>query len=222
MNGLRLSIGCARHVLPAHDLASRTRADHATKKKWLSQQQIAGVLIAIAALLAVPESSRAQVADLLQQLNLIVYSRRTIPPEFNGRMSDGREMSLASLQGKVILLNFWASWCLECRPEMPAFERLHREFSPQGLAVVGINAREGEATIHEYTKELGLSFPLILDPSGTINSAYGVIGLPTTFLIARDGRAVALAIGPREWSGKPAHGILEALLGESQTVKRSQ
>ncbi len=93
-------------------------------------------------------------------------------------------------------------------------ERLHREFSAQGLAVIGINAREGTATIREYAKELGLSFPLILDPSGKINSTYGVIGIPTTFLIARDGRAVALAIGPREWSAKPARTLIQALLAE--------
>ena len=99
------------------------------------------------------------------------------------------------------------------------FERLHREFSAQGLAVVGINARERTSTIREYAKELGLTFPLIQDPTGKINSAYGVIGLPTTFLIARDGRAVALAIGPREWNGKAARALIQALLAEPQAVK---
>ena len=184
-----------------------------------ARQEIAGVLIAIATILGAAESSRAQVAELLQKLNLTAYSRSTIPPEFNGRMTDGREVSLASLQGKVVLLNFWATWCLECRPEMPALERLHREFSAQGLAVIGINAREGTATIRDYAKELGLTFPVILDPSGKINSTYGVIGLPTTFLIARDGRAVALAVGTREWSGKPAHALIEALLAEPAALK---
>jgi peroxiredoxin len=158
-------------------------------------------------------------AELLQKLSLTAYSHTTIPPEFNGRMTDGREVSLASLQGKVVLLNFWATWCLECRPEMPALERLHREFSAQGLAVMGINAREGTATIREYAKELGLTFPVILDPSGKINSTYGVIGLPTSFLIAPDGRAVALAVGPREWSGKPARALIEALLAEPAALK---
>ena len=178
-----------------------------------------------ATILWIPKSSRAEVADLLQKLNMTPYSRRTLPPEFNGRMVDGREISLASLQGKVILLNFWAAWCLECRPEMPTLERLHRELSAQGFAVIGINARERAATIREYGKALGLTFPLILDPSGKINSNYGVIGLPTSFLIARDGRAVALAIGPREWSGKPARAVIQALLAEPvapKTEKKSR
>ena len=221
MNGFRLGIECARHVSPAHELASRAPVDYGTKKKLgnPARQEIAGVLIAIATILGAPESSRAQVAELLQQLNLTAYSRSTIPPEFNGRMADGREVSLTSLQGKVVLLNFWATWCQECRPEMPIFERLHREFSAQGLAVMGINTREGTATVREYAKELGLTFPLILDPSGKINSTYGVIGLPTTFLIGRSGRAVALAIGPREWSAKPARALIQALLAEPAAPK---
>jgi peroxiredoxin len=164
------------------------------------------------------------VADLLQKLSMTAYSRRILPPEFNGRMVDGREMSLGSLQGKVVVLNFWATWCLECRSEMPALERLHRELSAQGFAVIGINTRERAATIREYAKALGLTFPLILDPSGKINSAYGVIGLPTTFLIARDGRAVALAIGPREWSASPARMLMQLLLAEpvvQKTEKKS-
>jgi peroxiredoxin len=161
-------------------------------------------------------------SELLQKLNLTAYSHRTIPPEFNGRMADGGEVSMAFLHGKVAVLNFWATWCIECRLEMPAFERLHRDFSTQGLVVMGINAREGTAIIREYAKELGLTFPLILDASGKINSTYGVIALPTTFLMARDGRAVALAIGPRAWNGNPARALIEALLAEPATSKETR
>ena len=178
-----------------------------------------GVVVATVATFTVEEASWAQVADLLHELNLTTYSRPTMPSDFNGRTADGSDLSLASLKGKVVLLNFWATWCLECRPEMPAFERLHREFSAQGLAVVGINAREETSTIRKYAKELGLTFPLISDPTGKINSAYGVIGLPTTFLIGRSGRAVALAVGPREWSAKPARALIQALLAEPAGLK---
>jgi peroxiredoxin len=180
---------------------------------------IMGVVVATVATFTVQEASWAQVADLLHELNLTTYSRPTMPPDFNGRTADGSDLSLASRKGKVVLLNFWATWCLECRPEMAAFERLHREFSAQGLAVVGINAREETSTIREYAKELGLTFPLISDPTGKINSAYGVIGLPTTFLIGRSGRAVALAVGPREWSAKPARALIQALLAEPAGLK---
>ena len=164
-------------------------------------------------------AERPVLLELLKALNLSGYPSLMRPPEFSGFTAGGHSVSLAGLSGRVVLLNFWATWCLECRPEMPALERLHREFSARGLAVVGINAREGTATIREYAKELGLTFSLIPDPKGSINAAYGVIGLPTTFLIGRDGRPVALAVGPREWSGKTARAIIETLLSEPSAAK---
>ena len=179
-------------------------------------------IIALTSTLPAVAAERPALAELLKPLTLSAYPSLMHPPDFSGLTADNRTVSLASLQGKVLLLNFWASWCPECRPEMPMFERLHREFSAQGLAVVGINAREGTLSIREYAKELGLTFPLILDPSGKINSAYGVIGLPTTFLIGRDGRAVALAIGPREWNGKPARALIQALLNEPAALKEAR
>ncbi len=70
------------------------------------------------------------------------------------------------------------------------------------------------AVVARYAKELGLTFPLVLDPDGKINVLYGVVALPTTFVVGRDGRAVALAIGPRQWESAPAHALIEALLAE--------
>ncbi len=142
------------------------------------------------------------------------YAPDTRPPEFRGRTVEGDPVSLAELGGRVVLLNFWATWCLECRPEMPVIERLHRELGLQGLTVVGVNAREGTAAIRDYARELGLTFALVLDPNGDIGKKYGVIGIPTTFLIGRDGRAVAVAVGPQGWGSPPARAILQALLAE--------
>jgi peroxiredoxin len=177
------------------------------------------VVVAIMTALNAPAAERPALLELLKALNVSTYPSLMHPPEFSGFTADGQSVSLASLSGRVVILSFWATWCLECRPEMPAFDRLHRELSVQGLAVVGINAREGRTTIREYAKELRLTFPLISDPSGKINSAYGVIGLPTTFLIGRNGRAVALAVGPREWDGKPARTLIQALLAEPAALK---
>lgn len=180
------------------------------------------VIAAFMTALNAAAAERPEIAKLIKALNASGYPSAMQPPEFSGFTVDGQRVSLDSLQGKVVILNFWASWCLECRPEMPMFERLYREFGVQGLSVIGINAREGAAAVRLYAKELGLTFPLILDPRGTINAAYGVIGLPTTFLISRDGRPVALAIGPREWDGKPARELIGVLLAEPQSVKGSR
>jgi peroxiredoxin len=180
------------------------------------------LVIAIVMLIAAPETSRAEIAELLRKLDLSTYPRATKPPEFNGRTADGRTLSLASLQGKVIVLNFWATWCKECLEEMPAFEQLHRKFSGQGLTVWGINSREGTSAIQKYGKALGLTFTLIVDSKGEINSAYGVVGLPTTFLIGRDGRAVGRGVGLRDWASAPARAIVQALLAEPVARNKSR
>lgn len=177
-------------------------------------------LLAVALLVAAPcclARAESAVAPLLKPLDLVGYAPRTVPPAFDGNTVETRRVSLKALRGKVVLVNFWASWCAECRPEMPVLERLHRELAPQGFAVIGVNAREERDAVRRYAKALGLTFPLVLDPDGRINRAYGVIGLPTTFVVGRDGRAVALAIGPREWAGPPARALFQALLAEPST-----
>lgn len=189
----------------------------------MTQRIISGialcVLAALATALSTPAAERPALPELLKALNVSGYPSAMQAPPFKGVASDGQRVSLAGLSGRVVLLNFWATWCAECRHEMPVFERLHRELSAPGLAVVGVNARERTTTVREYAKELRLTFPLILDPKGTISAAYGVIGLPTTFLIGRDGRPVALAIGPRDWNGEPARALIQALLAELQSGK---
>jgi thiol-disulfide isomerase/thioredoxin len=155
-----------------------------------------------------------QLSPLLKALDLRGYSPGMTPPNFGGETFDARRVALADLRGKVVIVNFWASWCVECRPEMPVLERLYRQNGAQGLAVIGVNARENADAVRRYAQSLGLTYPLVLDRAGTINTLYGVVGLPSTFLIARDGRAVAFAVGPREWGGTSARTIIDTLLGE--------
>jgi cytochrome c biogenesis protein CcmG, thiol:disulfide interchange protein DsbE len=175
--------------------------------RWLVGGALAVVLSGVAA------AERTPAASLLAPLSLRGYPPDTTPPAFRGRTLDGT-LSLTDIRGRVVLLNFWASWCAECRPEMPVLQRLHEELGPRGLAVVGVNAREEVATLRRYATELRLTFPLVLDRDGTINHQYGVVGLPTTFLVGRDGRAVAFGVGARDWGSKPARALLEALLAE--------
>jgi cytochrome c biogenesis protein CcmG/thiol:disulfide interchange protein DsbE len=154
------------------------------------------------------------VVPFLKPLDLVGYRSGMLPPPFSGHTLDGRQLSLTELRGKVVVVNFWASWCLPCRTEMPVLEGLHRELVSRGLAIIGVNAREDKRTIGRYAEELGLTFPLVLDPGGKINALYGVFGLPATFIVGRDGHAVAFGVGPREWASAPARALLEALLAE--------
>jgi peroxiredoxin len=168
----------------------------------------------LAGLTGAARADQAALAPLLKTLDLRDYTYRTAPPRFSGTTVDARPLSIAEYRGSVIILNFWASWCLECRPEMPVLERLQREFSSRGLVIIGINTREKKEAARRYAKELDLTFPLVLDWDGKINALYGVVGLPTTFVIGRDGRAVGFAVGPRQWESVPARALIAALLAE--------
>jgi thiol-disulfide isomerase/thioredoxin len=187
----------------------------ARPRTWLlgrARLLVRGLLVV--AICGPASADQSVVTPLLKPLALVGYRSTTIPPPFSGHTLDARQASLTELRGKVVVVNFWASWCLECRSEMPVLERLHREFASRGLAIIGVNTREDTEAVGRYAKKLGLSFPLVLDSDGKINALYGVIGLPATFLVGRDGRAVAFGIGPREWASAPGRALLEALLAE--------
>ncbi len=189
-------------------MAARWRASLARRGR-----RIASALLGVA-LCNLALADQLEMTSLLKSLDLVGYPSGTMPPQFRSQTLDADQLTLARLRGKVVIVNFWASWCPECRPEMPVLERLHREFASRGLAIIGINARESREVVSRYAKDLDLTFPLVLDPDGKINALYGVIGLPTTFVVGRDGRAVAFAIGPREWGSAPARALLQALLSE--------
>jgi cytochrome c biogenesis protein CcmG, thiol:disulfide interchange protein DsbE len=174
-----------------------------------------GVLAGLVALLTVfGTTAIGQPAGLLQALGLGGYPAEMRPPGFTATTVDGRPVSLESVRGRVVLLNFWATWCLECRAELPALEQLHRDYARRGLTVLPVNFREEPGTIRRYASQLGLTMPLLLDSAGAVRQSYGVVGLPTSFLIARDGRAVARAIGPRDWVTADARALIESLLME--------
>jgi peroxiredoxin len=173
---------------------------------------LAGLLVV--GVFGIAGADQPAVAGLVKSLDLAGYRAGTRPPAFSGSTLDARTLSLSDLRGKVVVVNFWASWCAECRPEMPMFERLHRELAPRGLAMIGINVSEDVGAVRRYAAELGLTYPLVIDPGSRNKDLYGVIGIPTTFVVARDGRAVALGVGPRDWAGPIARALLEALLSE--------
>jgi thiol-disulfide isomerase/thioredoxin len=124
----------------------------------------------------------------------------------------GRPFRLRDLRGRVVLLNFWATWCAPCREEMPALERLARELGPRGLTIVGVNVKESKHAVEAFAREHELSFPLLLDGDGRVSARYQVFALPVTFLVDRRGRVVGTALGIRDWGGLDAQAYLGELL----------
>lgn len=137
-------------------------------------------------------------------------------PNVVGPDPDGNTIRLEDFRGKVVFLNFWATWCIPCRLEMPAMERLYRAFKGQGFVVLAVNVQEGPAAVRAFVRELKLTFPIALDPKGTAAMAYLVRGLPATYLIDRKQRIVGRAIGAREWDGKDGRAYIGELLGKTR------
>jgi cytochrome c biogenesis protein CcmG, thiol:disulfide interchange protein DsbE len=112
-----------------------------------------------------------------------------VAPEFAALTLSGDSASLADYHGEVILLNVWATWCIPCREEIPALQRLHDAYSEQGLRIVGVSVdAAGEAaTVREFVQSFGVGYDIWLDPAEQIISTFRVIGVPNTFLIDREG-----------------------------------
>ncbi len=116
-------------------------------------------------------------------------------PDFQTVTEEGDPVSLSGLQGDVVLLNFWATWCGPCRVEMPAFQRQFERYAEQGFTVLAVNNAESVEDVVGFRDELALTFPLAMDERAQIQRQYGVFSYPSTFLIDRDGRIIARHFG---------------------------
>jgi cytochrome c-type biogenesis protein len=118
-----------------------------------------------------------------------------IAPHFTTTTDAGESFTLAEQRGKVVLLNFWATWCGPCRVEMPEFQAAYSAYAAQGLAVIGVNNAETLEQIRSFREEFGLSFPLLLDEDAMIQEQYAVLNYPSTVVIDREGVIVAQHYG---------------------------
>lgn len=116
-------------------------------------------------------------------------------PKFTAVTVDGEQISLDDFRGKVVILNFWATWCAPCREEMPALEARYERYKDQGLVVLAIDFDEPAEDVRAFKDALGLTFPVLLDPGATVQQLYRVRGYPTSFFVGRDGTIQAQHIG---------------------------
>ncbi len=123
-----------------------------------------------------------------------------LAPDFVLTTLDGREVRLSDYRGHVVFLNFWATWCGPCKVEMPAIERLYREYRRQGFTILAVSTDlEGPAVTRPYRDALGLTFTIAHDPEAVVMRLYGVRTLPVTFLVDREGVITHQIFGARDW-----------------------
>lgn len=112
------------------------------------------------------------------------------------RLSRGGSESLSDYRGKVVILNYWASWCDPCREESPLLQRWHKRISPRGGTVLGVDALDVTSDAQAFIREYGLSYPMLRDRDGRTQSKFSVVGYPETIVVDRRGRIAALQRGP--------------------------
>jgi peroxiredoxin len=133
-------------------------------------------------------------------------------PDFSLSTPDGQKISLKDFRGKVVLLNFWASWCVPCREEMPAMEKLYQEYKQKNFVVLAVAVKDRKQDAVDFVKELKLTYPIALDPSAQVGNVYGAWGLPATYLIGPKGEGLARGWGPADWYNQPARKLIQDLV----------
>ena len=130
------------------------------------------------------------------------------------RFSDGAAVPLEAFADKLVVLNFWATWCTPCTTEMPTLEGLWREYGGRGLVVIGVSVDRGapRAVLEPYIRHHGLTFPILLDPDSRAAGAWRVTGIPATFIVRPGGEVAGMAAGAREWNSSEMRALIETLL----------
>jgi cytochrome c biogenesis protein CcmG/thiol:disulfide interchange protein DsbE len=118
-------------------------------------------------------------------------------PDFTLDLLSGGQVTLSEMQGKVVVINFWTTWCPPCKAEMPALEKVYRAFNDLGLEVLAVNStnQDDEADVVTFVQELDLSFPVPLDRTGAVSAMYNLQGLPSTYFIDADGVIRDVVVG---------------------------
>ena len=137
-------------------------------------------------------------------------------PNFKLEDIDEYEYDFSEYRGKVVLLNFWATWCPPCRREMPSMERIYKKYQDKDFTVLAINQMEDEDKVFAFTGALDtrLTFNILLDTKSSVSHDYDVRGLPTTYLIDKKGRIRYRAIGGREFDHPEVEKIIQSLMQE--------
>ena len=184
---------------------------------------ISALLYGVTALAANPawaEPLTAREIAAIQELRTGDMTKLVVHDEARPRLTetfkdaDGNEIGLADYEGKVVLLNFWATWCPPCRAEMPSIDRLAADMADRDVVVIALSTdRFDISRVGAFFEEIGIkNLPLVQDKRGKLAREAAVLGMPVTVLLDREGREIARLQGEAEWDGAPAKAILNRLI----------
>ena len=172
-----------------------------------------GLLIIVALTLLILRVQRPSPENLQPKTNQFKSQEGYMAPRFSLRNLKGNMEGLDDYLGKVIVVNFWATWCVPCVKEMPSFESLYRRYRSQGLTLLAVSLDKGDSTkVQEFADKYKLSFPILLDTEGVAEKLYPSFSIPFTYVVDKQGRVVARVDGAKNWESSETFEAVEHLL----------
>ena len=135
-----------------------------------------------------------------------------IAPDFTLEDTKGNKVTLSALRGKVVMVNFWATWCPPCIEEMPSMDRLNKFMAEEDFVMLAINTeKNGRTVVPDFLKKTPYDFPILYDDQIVVQQKYGVYKFPESFIVGKDGTVVEKIIGPLDWSSPKTVAYLKSL-----------
>ncbi len=135
--------------------------------------------------------------------------------------TEGKARNLNDYRGKVVIVNFMATWCSPCVEEMPSLQKLRERFRGRGLEVIAVNTGESESKVSKFAQDLRIKFPVLVDTEEDVKAAWKVYGIPATFIVGTDGKITHRVLGEIDWLDDEPVALIESLLPSEQKTKRA-
>ena len=164
-----------------------------SRSRWVALVLLAVVLLGLLAVQACTPSSQA--VSIGQQESTIGVNVGDRAPDFTLTDLDGNQVSLSDFRGKVVFINFWATWCPPCRAEMPEIEALYQQYKTKDVVVIGVDILETDDKVRQFVERGGYSWIFVIDSTGTVSANYNINAIPTSYFIDREGIIRAVNIG---------------------------